>query len=232
MVENINEKIDGGLGWLEKALSIVEKYKLITIFKAIFVALLVMVVIAFISHPTWVFERYEEWRKKEHDEKIELRQQNSRKLQALSEKIMYKVDAERIIILECHNGNENSNGLPFSKCSATYEALNDNVAPVAAQYQNVNLSLMPFASYLFEHKYFCGNVEEIENIDRALYHKMAGNGTQHFAAIVVDGIDKPLAFVFISFKDIPDGHDCAEIRKIAEHASIETAVLLELNKRK
>lgn len=231
-MEKVNENINNGLGWLEKALNIVEKYKLITIFKGIFVVLLISLTIAFLKNPTFIFERYEAWKKREHDERIELRQQNNRKLQNLTEKILYKIDADRILICETHNGLENSNGLPFSKCSATYEALNDNILPVASQYQNVNLSLMPFASYLFEHKYWCGDVEELENIDRALYHKMAGNGTNHFAAIVVEGIDnKPLAFVFISFQNIPDGHDCEEVRKIAEYTKVETAVLLELNKR-
>lgn len=222
--------IDKGINWLDRALEIVEKYKLGTILKAFGIILLIALLIAFLKNPTYIFEKYDEWKEKEHSERMEVRMENNHKLQSLTEKTLYKVDASRIIILEMHNGLENANGLPFSKCSATYEALNDGVYPVANQYQNTNLSLMPFATYLLEHKYWYGDVEDIEQIDRGLYHKMAGNGTVHFAACVIEGVDKPLAFVFISWQEKPE-HNCKDIKKIAEHASIETAVLLELNKR-
>lgn len=223
--------MDKGIGWLERTLNIIEKYKLVTIIKAFCLIVMVALLVGFIKNPTWIFEQYEKYQEKNHKEKMEVRMENNRKLQALTEKMLYKMDASRIIILELHNGLENSNGLPFSKCSATYEALNEGVHPVAQQYQSTNLSLMPFATYLFEEKYWYGNVDELEKIDRGLYHKMAGNGTTHFAATVIDGVDEPLALVFISFQEIPEEHSCEIIKEYAMSASIQTAVLLELQKR-
>ena len=136
------------LSFLEKALKLVKEYG---ITKILTVSLLVAMLSAFfyfVFNPEKAFEIYTEWEKKRHDTLIELRLENAPKIQNMLDKLTFKVDASRVMILELHNGLENNNGLPFSKCSATYEALELNVRPVAEQYQNVNLSLMPFANLI------------------------------------------------------------------------------------
>ena len=55
---------------------------------------------------------------------MELRMENAPKIQRAIENLTYKVDASRTVILELHNGTENINGIPYTKCSATYESLN------------------------------------------------------------------------------------------------------------
>ena len=226
-----NNHMERGLNWLDKALQIVDKYRLKTIFKAFLVMLLIAIFIGFLKNPTWVFEKYDEWKDKEHSTALEQRLVNNEKLHISSEKLLYKVGADRVMILELHNGLENANGLPFSKCSATYEAIELNVKPVADQYQNVNLSLMPFVTEVFHKGYWCGDVDDLECIDKGLYYKLKSNGTEHFACCLIEGIDKPLAFLFVSFtQKIDEGHDCAMVRENIRHIALEQALLLELNK--
>lgn len=222
--------IEKGLGWLDKALQIVERYKVKTILKGFCILAGIAAFIGFLNNPTWVFEQYEKWKDRQHTEALEIRLVNNEKLHVTCEKLLYTVKADRVMILELHNGLENSNGLPFSKCSATYEALERNVNPVADQYQNVNLSLMPFANTIFEEGYWCGNVDELEKIDRGLYYKMKSNGTEHFAACLIEGVDKPLALLFVSFKTVANEHNCSIIRENIRHIVLEQALLLELNK--
>lgn len=226
-MQNI-DKTDKGIGFLERILEMVKKYSFFDFIKGFILILLTALVIGFISNPTYIFEKYKEWEDKKHAEQIELRMKNNEKLHILSEKLLYKVKAKRVLVLELHNGNTGNGGLPFSKCSATYEALNDNVAPVAELYQNVNLSLMPFATHLFQHGYWCGNVDDLQEIDRGLYYKMKSNNTEHFAACVIEGVDKPLAFLFVSFDAVD--HDCINVRENVRHVALEIALLLELNK--
>lgn len=226
----MEQKVDKGLGWLDKALNIVDKYKFRTIFKAIIIILIVAATVGFVSNPTYIFEKYKEWSDQQHKELLEKRMKNNEKLHLKAEQLLYRINADRVMILELHNGLENAAGLPFSKCSATYEALNVGVKPIADQYQSVNLSLMPFATYLFEKGYWCGNVEDLAQIDRGLYYKMMANETTHFAACVVEGVDNALAFIFVSFKATDDNHKCDEVRENIRHISLETALLLELNK--
>lgn len=226
----MEQKIDKGFNWIEKGLAIVEKYKFKTIFKAVAVILIVAATVGFLKNPTWIFEQYEEWKEKQHQTELDLRMVNNDKIQHLLDKSLYKIGADRILLLECHNGNEGLGGLPFSKCSATFEVM-DTAYPIASQYQDQQLSLIPFASYLFKNGYWCGDVKELESLDRGLYHRMTANGTEHFAACVIEGVDKPLAFLFVSFKETTDIHNCDLVREQVRHISLEVALLLELNRK-
>lgn len=228
-MNNIND-IDTGLGWLDRALSVVEKYKILTIFKGILLVVIVALTISFIRNPYGLFDKFVEYQNRKHDDAIELRMKNNEKLHMLCTKLLYRTEADRVMLLDTHNSGSSLSGLPFLKCSATYEALNEGVTPIADQYQQVQLSLMPFASYLFKERYWCGDITELEEIDRALYHKMAGNGTQHIAACVVDGVEKPLAFLIVSYREKPSEHECEKVRESIEGMALQTALLLEMKK--
>ena len=225
------EKVEKGIGVLERALNVVEKYKIRTVFKGCFIILLIAGLIGFLNNPTWIFEKYKEWADEQHQTEMDMRSVNNDKIQHLIEKELYKLDAKRVMVLELHNGNIGAGGLPFNKCTATFEYMDDDVYPIAQQYQEQQLSLVPFAYKLFKEGYWCGDVEDLESIDRALYHKMASNGTKHFAASVVRGVDKPIALIFVSFADIDDQHNCQFIKEEIHKMSLDIALLLELNKR-
>ena len=224
------ENIDKGIGWLDKTLAVVERYKMVTVFKAIFIILLIAGTIGFINNPTWVFQKYQDWEEKQHTQKLTHRLEHNEKLHILTEKLLYKVNADRVLLLELHNGNTGLGGFPFAKCSATYEALNDGIAPVAGQYQELNLSLMPFAHKLFQEGYWCGDTQDLKVIDKALCYRMLGNDTSHFAGIVIHGVGTPIAFLFVKFKNVGDKHNCAQIKRIISENALQIALLLELNK--
>lgn len=223
-------KIDTGINWLDRVLGVVEKYRLRTIFKAFFIIVLIAMLVGFISNPTFLFEYYQKWEEEQHTEAIEKRLQTNEKIHLACEKLMYKVGADRVMLLELHNGGANIAGLPFLKASCIYESLNDGVYPIADQYQQQQLSLIPFSSYLSQHTHWCGDVSEMESIDRTLYHRMVANGTEHFAAKCIHGVNTPVAFIFVSFKEVPENHDCQKVREEIRHAALEIALLLELNK--
>jgi hypothetical protein len=110
--------------------------------------------------------------------------------------------------------------------------MNIGVMPVSQAYQDQNLSLIPFATFLFNRGYWCGDTEELLEIDRALYYKMKSNNTEHFAACVIKGIDKPLAFFIVSFDTLPDDHhNCETVRDYIRHAAMEVAVFIEVGNR-
>lgn len=224
------EKIDKGLTWIDRALGIVEKYKFKTIFKAVAVILIIAGTVGFISNPTWIFEKYDEWKDKKHTEEMELRNKNSEKINNLCKNLLYKTNADRVILLEMHNGNTGEGGLPFAKMTATYEQIDYHVDPVAHQYQGTTLSLMPFVIDLLHKGYWCGNTDEIIDIDRSLCYKLKSNNTNHFAACIIEGVDTPLGILMVSYKDLPEGHSCQETRENIRHCALEFALLLELNR--
>ena len=220
------------LGFLEKALKLVKEYGITRILTVSLLVSVLSTFFYFVFNPEKAFEIYDRWEKSRHTQLIELRMENAPKIQSMLDKLTYKVDASRSMILEMHNGNEGMGGLPFTKCTATYESLNLGVHPVAQLYQNQNMSLIPFTTFLFEKGYWCGDVDEIIDIDKALYYKMKSNNTEHFAACIIEGIDKPLAFLIVSFDKSPtELHSCEEVRNNIRHIALETAVFLEVEQR-
>lgn len=228
------DNTDSALNWLEKILALIKDYGPFKILGAALLISLVSTILYFTLNPTKLFEIYDEIKKEDHTELMNLRLEMAPKIQSLTDKLTYGIGATRTIVLEMHNGNTGTGGLPFTKCSATYESLNLGKHPVAQQYQDVNLSLMPFATTLFDKGYWCGNTEELQNIDRALYYKMKSNETEHFAACVIEGIDnKAIAFMIVSF-DKEDkallNHDCDFTRENIRHIAMELAVVLEVTR--
>lgn len=225
----MEEKIDKGLNWFDRALAIVEKYKFKTIFKAIIYILIVAATIGFIKNPTWVFEVYREWEDSQHEVAMLSREEIDMKIHTIVEKLNFKTNSARVLILEYHNGTENVAGLPFRKCSATYEAINIGVMPIAQEYSENNLSLMPFANYMATEGYWHGDVDEMEYIDRSFCYRLKGNGIEHLAAVTIEGIDKPLALLIVSFDNRYIDHNCPEVRENIRHCALELSLLFEIN---
>ena len=218
--------------WLERGLKLIKEYGVGRIIIGALLIAVLSVFFWFIFNPTKAFEVYDEWKKRQHDTLMELRIENAPKIQRSIENLTFKVGASRTLILELHNGTENVNGIPYTKCSATYEALNIGPHPVASYYQSQNLSLMPFITHLFDHGYWCGNTDDLTSIDKALAFKLKSNGTEHFTACVIEGIDKPLAILIVSFDKIPDAHhDCSNIRENIRHVAMELSVIFEVEAR-
>lgn len=219
------------ISWLERGLKLIKDYGIGRIITGALLIAFLSVVFWFIFNPTRAFEVYDEWKDRQHSTLMDMRMENAPKIQSLIDKLTYKVDASRTIILELHNGSESVGGIPFTKCSATYESLNIGVSPVASYYQNQNLSLIPFATHLFNKGYWCGNIDELSEIDKALCFKMKSNGVEHFTACVIEGIDKPLAILIVSFDKIDEHHACEEVRNNIRHVSVELSVMFEVERR-
>lgn len=231
---NINiENTDDAIGWLERFLELLTKYGVWKILGATIGIAIVSIMLYFALNWNKAFELYDAWKLRQHDDLMELRMEIGPKIQSITDKLTFTVGATRTLVLEMHNGSTGNGGLPFTKCTATYESLNINKSPVSDQYQEQNLSLIPFASYLFKRGYWCGNIEEIETIDRALFYKMKMNGVEHFAACIIEGIEnKAIAFMIITFDEETDfeRHNCEETRNYIRHAAMELSVFLEVNR--
>ena len=232
--EKIEIKIDNAddaLGWLEKMLQLIKEYGVINILKAGLLLILTCIVLYFTFNPNKIIDIYNAIRDKSHIEQMDIRTEITPKIQILCDKLTFKTNASRTLVLELHNGNTGIGGLPFTKCTATYESLNIGKIPVSNQYQEVNMSLIPFTSLLYKQGYWCGDIDSLETIDRGLYYKMKSNEVEHFAACLIEGVDdKAIAFMIVTFdKDsYLDTHNCTSIRDDIRHVAMELAVHLEL----
>lgn len=223
------ENTGTGLGFLERILGLVSKYRIWDFIKAFVVLVMLAVAVGIISRPEWLFEQYDRWLQAQHTEVIQRRDDISGKANLLLDKALYRMGADRIMVLEQHNGTNGNGGLSFNKCSCTYEVF-DSCRPLAEQYQDINLSLLPFAYHLKTNGYWQGATEDLKAIDRGLAYKMETNGTREFMAANIEGITTDLAFIVVSFTTVDPDRDWDALRDDLRHLSMEMGVYLELGK--
>ena len=93
------ENTDDALGWLERILSLLKEYGPFRIIGATFLVAFVSIILYFMFNFTQLFEIYDSWKLRQHDERMELRMEMAPKIQSLIDKLTYSVDASRTMVL-------------------------------------------------------------------------------------------------------------------------------------
>ena len=227
---NRGNDIDKGIGWIERTLNMVEKYKIVTIIKAFGMVLAIALLIAFLKNPTYILDKFEEMKAREHTEKMEITLKNSQIINTEIENLRYRTGADRVLLLQFHNSKESLSGLPFIYLTATAEAIDYNVKPVAEGYEAVKTSLYPFMTFITKEGYFCGDIEDLRDIDKALAYRMQGNDVQHLAFQYLEG-EHPLGLIVCSFTRTPDEqHNCLEVEHQIRKTATKVSILLSNEK--
>lgn len=225
-IENTTQSI----GLLEKVLQICDKYSVLQILKALAVLITVSVVLFIAFNPSRIFEMYDDYKERQHDEAMKQRTLYAPQIQTALDQLRINTKADRVLFLEYHNGTVSTGGLPFKFASAAFESLSDDIYPVASQYEDVNLTLLPFASYIHKHSYHCGNIELLKDIDKSLMYRMMSNNVEHLAITEVRGVKEPLGILVLTYTQQIE-HNCDEIRAQMDRTAIDIAVKLELKKK-
>lgn len=219
------ENIDKGLGWLDKSLQIVEKYKVRTIAKAVFIILVIAALIGFIKNPAWIFEQYEEYKKKEHTERVEAAMRNTQLIQYEIDALRMKTNASRVVLMTFHNQKQTLSGVPYIYLTAQNESLDYGVTPVAEKYEVLKCSLYPFVNYIIQNEYFSGDIDSLASIDKALAYRMMGNDVTHCSIMNIEG-DGLLGVLVVTYTDDCENHNCKDVEMIVRKSATKIGILL------
>lgn len=220
------KQLNQNISLIEKFLNIAEKYKLSTIFKSIFIMAIFALAIFIISKPTYFFDQYEKVKEERHKEKMELVMKNNIIIQNEIDNLLYKANANRVLLLQYHNTKNSLSGLPFIYLTATNESLAYNTTPVSGGYETLKTSLYPFVNYLSKHKYFCGDISELEKYDKALAYRMKGNDVTHLAMCHID-CEIPLGVLVLTYThEVDKAHSCAAIEQMIRNSAMKIGMLI------
>lgn len=219
------ENIEKGLGWLDRALEIVEKYKLRTIAKAVAIILVIAALIGFLQNPTWIFEKYEEYKKKEHSERVEIAMKNTQLIQYEIDALRMKTNASRVVLLTFHNQKQTLSGVPYIYLTAQNESLDYGVTPVAEKYEVLKCSLYPFVNYIIQNEYFAGDIDSLASIDKALAYRMMGNDVTHCSIMNIEG-ESLLGVLVVTYTDDCENHNCKDVEMIVRKSATKIGILL------
>jgi hypothetical protein len=116
-----------------------------------------------------------------HDYEMNLRMENSGRLNNVVMQLMYETNADRVLLAEYHNGSSNVSGIPFLKWSVTFEAFRDEMGfGVANEYQQQQITLYPFITHIGENYLYRGFVEtDLKTIDKSYAYKLMANKVEY-----------------------------------------------------
>lgn len=220
------EVVDKGLGVFERLVNFFGQHSVWEILKTLFLSVLIGYTIYLSLNPDIIFSAYEKWKKTEHTEAIENSMKNSVLIQNELETLRERVGADRVLLLSYHNTTSSLVGVPYIFLTAEAESIGSGTHPVAEGYERVKTSLYPFVNYLNRETYFCGDIEELRNIDKALAYRLEGNDVRHFAAMNIEG-EQPLGVLFISYTDeIGENHKCSDVKDMILRSAGRLAIYL------
>lgn len=225
-MENI-EKTEKGIGWLERVMTLVEKYSIFQFIKAFVIIFFMACLVGFISKPEWIFEKYKEWEDADHKMEMMEGEKNNLIIQGEIESVLWRTGADRVLLLSYHNTKSSLTGVPYIYLTAINEYFADGIKPVAEGYNSVKTSLYPMIGYLSSNGFFCGDIEELREIDKALAYRMEGNNAQHIAMLQIES-DVPLGVLVVSYTtDVDESHKCNDVEAIMRRSALKIGVLLE-----
>lgn len=220
------EVVDKGLGVFERLVNFFGQHSVWEILKTLFLSVLIGYTIYLSLNPDIIFSAYEKWKKTEHTEAIENSMKNSVLIQNELETLRERVGAQRVLLLSYHNTTSSLVGVPYIFLTAEAESIGSGTHPVAEGYERVKTSLYPFVNYLNRETYFCGDIEELRDIDKALAYRLEGNDVRHFAAMNIEG-EQPLGVLFISYTDeIGENHKCSDVKDMILRSAGRLAIYL------
>lgn len=202
-------------GPLEKMLKLLSKYGAWNIIKAIMLIVAFFVVIWTTTHIDTIFEnviiKQNEQKIEQHENVLKRRNEIKPKVDLLLKNTMEELNADRVFVIEMHNGTNSLSGLPFIYCEMTYETCRKGIQRVDDEYGSVVLSRYSLPYYMAENQVYAGSVDELEELDPKLAHRMRDNGSAYICVANMYSLDSYIGYVGIGYAE---GSTPAEIEKL------------------
>lgn len=220
------ERIDKGMGWLQKMLNLQTKYGFFSIIKGLFLLFLAGYVVFFALNPKYLLERVTTIQTEQHDNLIRSRLAADSDIRLVLSKTMHNTNADRAWLIEFHNGSKNlTTGLPFLFGSMRIEETQDSIPNVDEDYADFSLSKYKLIAKVLDDGFFYGNIEDVQSIDKRLYYKFQSNDINEIALLTIYNEDKPAGIVGLSFCNNKQ-MDKQLVGKRIRSAGIQIATLL------
>lgn len=220
------ERIDKGMGWLQKMLNLQNKYGFFSIIKGLFLLFLAGYVVFFALNPKYLLERVTTIQTEQHDNLVRSRLAADSDIRLVLSKTMHNTNADRAWLIEFHNGNKNlTTGLPFLFGSMRIEETQDSIPNVDEDYADFSLSKYKLIAKVLDEGFFYGNIKDVQSIDKRLYYKFQSNDINEIALLTIYNENKPAGIVGLSFCNNKQ-MDKQLVGKRIRSAGIQIATLL------
>ena len=202
-MEEKRKTVDSILKWIGNAADLVANHGAWKILSSTLVLCMCIMMITITLNPGIVLEKIEQYTERVAENKREWREKNDPIIRADMRNMMYHLNANRVSVMEFHNGKSNPGGLGFYYVDMTYEVCKDDCLSIANQYVNVNLSLLNISTILYRDGYWYGTTDELRKTDPMLANMIERNGTKWIALLLLEGSSE-LGILEVSFDCAPN----------------------------
>ena len=195
------------LGFLEKVIKIINKYGIFKVFQALCV-IGIFVYLMYNAHNVGQavqnivrteIENHNEKVEQEHNDALIVRQKIKPKIDSILTDALTRMNADRVFVMEMHNGNNNTSGLPFLYGEMTYEQVRNGVSHIDDDYLNLNLSRFTFPLYLEREHLWQGTTEDLSKIDDKLSKRLLSNDVSYLAITQIHGFSNIIGYFGVSY---------------------------------
>lgn len=225
------------LGFLEKVIKIINKYGIFKVFQALCV-IGIFVYLMYNAHNVCQavqnivrteIENHNEKVEQEHNDALIVRQKIKPKIDSILTDALTRMNADRVFVMEMHNGNNNTSGLPFLYGEMTYEQVRNGVSHIDDDYLNLNLSRFTFPLYLECEHLWQGTTEDLSKIDDKLSKRLLSNDVSYLAITQIHGFSNIIGYFGVSYCNDKSPIDKKQIIAQLTIITQQLSVILDAN---
>ncbi len=222
--------IDSGLSWLERILQLCKEYGVFNILKGLFILIMLSLTLRICYNPSFLFDKYIDYMTQRHAKELHKRTEYDQQIKSLLPVYLYKYHADRIWIIQYHNGI-----MDWQHGTMRFELCNDEVESIKNQYNDFNLTWINLPYYLKTNEVFIGDMVKLDSIDSTLYTQLKKNNVQYLACTIIkDNSGYPIGILGVTWKNIPPNIDRLQNKihnyLIDDRADIKTLIQSNYNK--
>lgn len=222
--------IDSGLSWLERILQLCKEYGVFNILKGLFILIILSLTLRICYNPSFLFDKYTDYMTQRHAKELHKRTEYDQQIKSLLPVYLYKYHADRIWIIQYHNGI-----MDWQHGTMRFELCNDEVESIKNQYNDFNLTWINLPYYLKTNEVFIGDMVKLDSIDSTLYTQLKKNNVQYLACTIIkDNSGYPIGILGVTWKNIPPNIDRLQNKihnyLIDDRADIKTLIQSNYNK--
>ncbi len=222
--------IDSGLSWLERILQLCKEYGVFNILKGLFILIMLSLTLRICYNPSFLFDKYTDYMIQRHAKELHKRTEYDQQIKSLLPVYLYKYHADRIWIIQYHNGI-----MDWQHGTMRFELCNDEVESIKNQYDDFNLTWINLPYYLKTNEVFIGDMVKLDSIDSTLYTQLKKNNVQYLACTIIkDNSGYPIGILGVTWKNIPPNIDRLQNKihnyLIDDRADIKTLIQSNYNK--
>ena len=175
------------IGWLERILKLKRDYGLGGILTAIMLLFLTITVGTLAFKPDVFVNQIQKIQAKQHQEAVDRRIQADPQIREALLDLRQALNADRVFIVEAHNGGSNLSNLPFLYVDMTYENVRPGMPLLEEEYKNVRLQRYGFCTFLYNNNFWSGTLDELAEVDQAFSMRLRGDEVNHFSIMTLYG---------------------------------------------